>query len=615
MIRLQGKARSQIAIRTLALLTIAVAPVTAGAVCHALGVAYVLDFDKASQELSEDEIPNSSSIIECCMGLIVTDPVTDIVTVSHHDIAQHMRENCNVFFPGEKARLARTSMAYLSLVAFSSGPCRQASAFSKRLEQYPFLEYASRHWGHHARVALLLEENHADIRRYVDRLLQSRENLESSLQVADVEPEAREALLRGKRQGFTLDTKSFGRISELQVAARHGLTMSVQRILKTNPRTVSSRDAYGTSALHEAAQAGWGDIVRMLLDAGAEPFPIDDEEKTPFYYAAKSGHIEITSTLQDYPAITDLERLRSPVFHAARNGHKRTVAPPRGHNEALALEEAFCDAAEEGNAVVLERWLRAGVNPNYSKNGISALTIAIQGGHDNAVRVLLANNTDCSCPDRSPSHQIPLHQAIGHSNVDIAAMLLDHGANIKTRDEFERTALFETLNTPDLDGAVLLLARGIQLSPADREGDTVLHQAAPRGAVEHASLYLDQGIEMNVLNNAGLTPLHLATHCEHYRLVDLLVRKGADVNIADPNGRTALMYVASAGNAQFCQKLISFGAFVDTMAKDHTTPLTVAAAAGHAAIVQLLLEHGANTNALGSESREVHMLAAKTSHV
>ena len=155
-------------------------------------VYHVLDSNKGLSKLSEDAIPNPLSIIECCMGLIAIDPVTEVVALAHFDIAQYMEKYWEHLFSWrEKLMLANITLAYLSMDAFSTGPCRQADAFIRRLEMYPFLEYASRHWGYHAREAMSLRDANAEQGKLkcigdVNRFLDARVNLDSSLQICDI---------------------------------------------------------------------------------------------------------------------------------------------------------------------------------------------------------------------------------------------------------------------------------------------------------------------------------------------------------------------------------------------------------------------------------------------
>jgi len=142
-------------------------------------------------------------------------------------------------------------------------------------------------------------------------------------------------------------------------------------------------------------------------------------------------------------------------------------------------------------------------------------------------------NESHSCPDHSPNDFIPLHHAVRLDQVNIAALLLDYGLNIQTRDALKRTALFETLSTPDLSSVNLLLVHEIDIFVCNYMGNFVLHQAARRCFIKHASLFLDQGIKSNVCNAGGMTPLHLATKCRHYEVANLLARKNAAVDVCD----------------------------------------------------------------------------------
>ena len=530
MIKLQDKNRAELANRALALLTAAQVPLTAEAMCHALGLAHILDYEKRLSELHLEEIPNPESIIECCMGLIKMDPMTSVVTLAHYDILQEMRGNRVEFFSSDyTARLAKTCIAYLSLAAFSDGPCHAENTFRKHLEEHPFLEYASHHWGYHARATLLLGAYEAEVIDDIRSFLKLPTNLGLSLQVCKYVPEA-------KQQTLDIFTDPFLRVSELHVASRHGLAVIVRDLLKTSPDMILSLDWYNRTPLHEAAQAGWEDIVKILINAGADPSLKDGEGKTPFVYAAECGHAKVISVLQ----------------HQPESGQHQ-----------LALEEALYDAADAGKTSVVEELLRLRVNPDAAKSKISAMTAAALRRHKHVVRLLLDNEASVSYEDGLPSDSLPLHQAIRNGHVEIAALLLDFGANVQARDNLGRTALFETLVATDIRGAALLLRNGIDISCHDHNGDTVLHEAAKRGNLEHASRFVDQGVGIDITNREGLTPLHLAARYGHPEVATLLLQKGASINDRDINEWTPLMHAVSAGNTQLSKALLDYGASVD----------------------------------------------------
>ena len=497
MIKVQDEHRAKLANQALALLTAVQAPLTAEAMCHALGLANALDDQERPPKLDAEDIPNAESIIECCMGLIKIEPTTKVVTLAQYDILPELRQEWASFFaPEHTARLAKTCIAYLSLEDFSKGPYHEMDAFKKRLEEHPFLDYASKYWGYHARTALLLAAFEADVNNDIHRFLKQSMNVGLSLQVSEYDVE-------GKQKTPVIEPDRFLGASELQIASRHGLTAVVKRSLRSCQDSISNADWYGRTALHEAAQAGWDDIVSMLIKAGANSSLMDNEDRTPFEYAAKSGHAKVIEILQDRPG---------------RSGHNQQ-----------ALEQMLYDAAEAGDTSAVEALLKFPVNPNAEKSGVSALTVAARRGHKGIVRLLLNEKASASHNDSLPTDYIPLHQAIRNLHMEIAALLLRLGANIDARDDLGRTALSETLGTPDLRGAALLLKNGTDISLQDFKGNNILHEAARRGAVEHALRFVDRGIDIFIPNKDGLTALHLAAWWGHYEIAHLLVEKSADV--------------------------------------------------------------------------------------
>ena len=390
--------------------------------------------------------------------------------------------------------------------------------------------------------------------------------------------------------------------------------------------------------MHDAAKAGREDVVRILIDAGADPSQTDNEGKKPLFYAAERGHGKIVLMLQDH--------------------HKRS------DDDQKILEEALCEAAKAAKADVVKELLSIGVDPNTTTQKTSAITIASRQGLTAIARLLLKSGANPSSRENTPSKQIPLHQAIRNGHVETAALLLDYGANLDTRDELGRTALFEALldddDEPNIKAAAVLLSEGVDISCPDFNGNTVLHEAATRkgSALQLASRLIDRGIPIADANKEGLTPLHLAAQYERLEIAYLLLAHGAAIDRPDAIGQTPLMYAVSTGNTALCQILLDPGAAFETAVGreiedrlgmagisvrhgdllsdvddrpsmsatmppmttvasseqnerggfDHTppiskhdntststptTPLTLAAEAGHTDIVKLLLTHGA----------------------
>ena len=82
-------------------------------------------------------------------------------------------------------------------------------------------------------------------------------------------------------------------------ACRNGQKSVVGIFLKKGGIDLSKRDAGGNTPLHYAAEKGYRDIVRMLLDNGADPTIPNNKGDTPLHAASLSGNKEILRILID----------------------------------------------------------------------------------------------------------------------------------------------------------------------------------------------------------------------------------------------------------------------------------------------------------------------------
>jgi ankyrin repeat protein len=225
----------------------------------------------------------------------------------------------------------------------------------------------------------------------------------------------------------------------------------------------------------------------------------------------------------------------------------------------------------------------------------------------------------------------PLHLAVAEGQADIVRVLVQAGADLTARTEFNRTPLHVALQLrPEL--VPLLRELGAQVDapsaaylgdvdeltrhlddgtlPGDRtSGVDLLSWAAYGGAVATAQLLLDRGAD------ADTGALHFAAGGGRLALVRLLLAAGADVNRRDPaTGRTPLHAAVGADpgadtdgdTAEIVRVLLAAGADVRATTNDGASALDmshVAAArhrradagraTGNDALADLLAAHGA----------------------
>ncbi|WP_104180836.1 ankyrin repeat domain-containing protein [Arthrobacter sp. B0490] len=113
-------------------------------------------------------------------------------------------------------------------------------------------------------------------------------------------------------------------------------------------------------------------------------------------------------------------------------GHQPGTPGRDGHDDgaaaAIALAHALFDAARQGDASTLTRYLDAGVPFTLTNTaGDSLLMLAAYNGHAAVVRDLLARGAEADqANDRG---QTPLAGAVFKGHQDVARLLVDAGAD------------------------------------------------------------------------------------------------------------------------------------------------------------------------------------------
>ena len=134
---------------------------------------------------------------------------------------------------------------------------------------------------------------------------------------------------------------------------------------------------------------------------------------------------------------------------------------------------------------------------------------------------------------RLPGGESPLMAAVYRGHREVAAALLDAGADV---DVFAAAAT----------GRIDDLGRALKETGAVRayayDGWTPLHLAAFFGRIDAARLLLDAGADLHAVSRNSLTntPLHAAAAGKHSDVALLLLARGARSDTADAGGYTPL---------------------------------------------------------------------------
>jgi hypothetical protein len=153
----------------------------------------------------------------------------------------------------------------------------------------------------------------------------------------------------------------------------------------------------------------------------------------------------------------------------------------------------------------------------------TAMHAAAVGGHSDIISLLLEHDADVDTRDKEGA--TPLHWAPDGGKLDIGQCLLHHGADINVRDEQGLTPLFDAARQERVEFAQMLLERGAVIDARGNDGRTSLHQAVRFGKIQVARLLLEHGADVNARDESGKTPLQYA---EQQGIIDLLSEYGGE---------------------------------------------------------------------------------------
>jgi ankyrin repeat protein len=149
---------------------------------------------------------------------------------------------------------------------------------------------------------------------------------------------------------------------------------------------------------------------------------------------------------------------------------------------------------------------------------------------------------------------------------EMAAFLIERGAQLEARDSFGRTPLLVAAIYRRLEAAEALIAKGSNLfaeSVFCGNMATAIHAAANSGSIEIVGLLLKAGVDVNLrAGGRGETPLQTAADWGQLAMIAFLIERGADPNMRDNLGATPVQFVSQhPGERQEVITLLrSFGA-------------------------------------------------------
>ncbi|CAG2105105.1 unnamed protein product, partial [Medioppia subpectinata] len=348
-----------------------------------------------------------------------------------------------------------------------------------------------------------------------------------------------------------MEAASAGHVNVATILVEHGASINTHS------------NEYKESALTLACYKGHLEMVRFLLEAGADQEHKTDEMHTALMEASMDGHVEVARLLLDSGAQVNMpaDSFESPLTLAACGGHVELamLLLERGANIEEVNDEGYTplmEAAREGHEEMVALLLSQGadINAQTEETQETALTLACCGGFLDVADFLIKAGADIEAGANTP-----LMEAAQEGHLDLVRHLINCGSNVNATTSSGDTALMYGCENGHTDVAELLLQAGANLEHEAEGGRTSLMKAARAGHLCTVQFLLNRGSNVNkVTTNNDHTPLSLACAGGHLAVVELLLANGSDPTHRLKDSSTMLIEAAKGGHTTVVQLLIDY---------------------------------------------------------
>lgn len=280
---------------------------------------------------------------------------------------------------------------------------------------------------------------------------------------------------------------------EVYALAGKGEIERVRQLVSADRDLANGRDSSGDLALNHAIRFHHAEMMRFLVESGADLTLTGARGNTPLHEAVDAGEFEMTRLLllngadpsfEGGSGEPPLHRLQNDVEIARLLIEHGAGVKQKGVGDNTLLH--WC--AERGSDDVAALLIELGADPN-AKNEIdeSPLHLALGFGRAKQVQLLAEAGAKLTVSQKWPA----LHYAVASGNVDLVEWAVNGGADVNQQDRQGNTGLHVAVSLYGKEKVIeYLVANDARLDLRNQAGQTPLGMA--RGRNPRASQALER---------------------------------------------------------------------------------------------------------------------------
>ena len=266
---------------------------------------------------------------------------------------------------------------------------------------------------------------------------------------------------------------------------------------------VRVRDTLGRTPLHTACLSdvdAHGKVVYLLQRDASLVNATDHSNDAPLHKAAQEGKSDVVKTLLDHGADVNARgRLGRAALHAA---------------------------CKRGNVACIHELMARGaqIEARESPREKTPLILAAGFNHPDSVKILVdVYKASVDATDTQRNNALHWAAIKGHVEV-VKTLLLFDDCDVNAKGLWGRTALHAACEKDHVACIHELIAGGAQIESRSSDRATPLHLAADFNRPDSVKTLVDvYKASVNTTNRYGRTALHTAAHCGHTNMVRVLV--------------------------------------------------------------------------------------------